>query len=152
VSQSAWPHLTTPRGLRASSADTQSREEAPHGLVVAVVLLAQVASHVLGELVCSPHTTCAPISCRGHDGAELEQPRTVQSDYATGLGDDAHGADILLPQGVLHTGDDGANEGGLDGGARSIREGVLRVEGRRLGGHGGQSGRRCRCGRAARRW
>jgi hypothetical protein len=81
----------------------------------------------------------APCSSRE---SQLGGQRTEEGNYTSGAGDDTHGADVLLAERVLDGGNDGADGGGLDHGAPRVGEGIARVVGRVLVGHGGQNGRR----------
>jgi len=62
--------------------------------------------------------------------------RTVDGDDAARLGEDAHGADILLAQRVLHAGEDGTAGRQFERGAGRVGERVARVEGLVVVGHG----------------
>lgn len=111
--------------------------EARKRLAVYVVLLTQVGGRVLCELIHDSHarwTQLARKRSRRHPSR-----RTEDCNYAAGAGDDAHGADILLPEGVLHTGKDGSGDGELECGVRRVREGVPRVIGLVVGGHWGRN-------------
>lgn len=68
-------------------------------------------------------------------------PRTEQSNYAAGPRDDAHGADILLAEGVLDTGNDRTDGRRLDRRTRSVGERIHWVVGGCLVGHGGRNWR-----------
>jgi hypothetical protein len=122
--------------LRTGNTDTASSHESGNCLAVAVVLLSQVAGRVQCELIGGSHAGYTSISF-----VQTQLPA-----IASRAGEDAHGSDILLPERVLDTGNDGADSRGLESGTRSIRESVPRVEGDVLVGHGGRIGGRCRPG------
>lgn len=65
--------------------------------------------------------------------------RTEECNCAPRAGKDAHGAYILLPEGVLHTGDNGTGSGELKGGPPRVGERVPRVVGVVVGGHWGRN-------------
>lgn len=119
------------------NANHGAAHEAGKGLAVHVVLLAEVGGRVLCELVQDAHAGWSQLgrarSRRGFPG------RTEDCNYAARAGDDAHGADILLPEGVLHTGKDGAGDGELEGRVPRVRKGVPRVVGVVVGGHLGRN-------------
>jgi hypothetical protein len=94
----------------------------------------------------APTPAAPPISPLYTNSSHSGPLRTIQRNYAARAGDDAHGADILPPERVLHAGHDGTDGRGLERGARRVRERIPRVEGGFLVGHGGRGGRQCRPG------
>jgi hypothetical protein len=74
----------------------------------------------------------------------MDPLHTIQRNYASRAGEDAHGADILLSERVLHTGHNRADGRGLKRRACRVRERIPRMEGGLLVGHGGRNGRQCR--------
>jgi hypothetical protein len=128
--------------MLTGNTNTASRYESSNCLTVAVVLLSQVASRVQCKLVCGTHTGCTQLATKIIYLCSTPL-RTIQSDDASRSGEDAHSPDILLPQSVLHTGYDRAYSRCLEGRTRCIRDGIPRVEGGLLVGHGGRIGRRC---------
>jgi hypothetical protein len=132
------------RVVHTGNTDNSTGSKACHSLIVAVVLLAQVAGGVQCELICGSHAGCASISSVQLRQAAVVQLRTVKCNYASRPGDDAHGSNILLAEGVLHPGNQGADGRSLEGGARCVGKSIAGVEGGVLVGHGGRFGRRCR--------
>ena len=95
--------------------------------VVRVVLLSQVCCGVLGEHVRSTHSGCASSQSRSISQCVLFKSFLRHTENANGAsrpGEDTPCADILLCEGVLDGGDEGAraagHQRGLDGVAQSI--------------------------------
>lgn len=126
--------------LHTSNASANSGRKASNCLAVAVVLLPQITGRVFCKLIGCSNAGYTSISSIQFLPCAIERLRTEERNYASRPSDDAHGSNILLPEGVLHAGDDGTDGRGLEGRARCIREGVLRMVGGVLVGHGGRNG------------
>ena len=109
-------------------------------LVVAVVLLLHVRGRVERKLVCASSSNYRSISSPTLPSTPIEGWRTEQSNHASRPCQDAHSSNVLLAEGVLHTGDDGADGASRDHGIARVVEGVPGVVCGVLFGHGGRNG------------
>jgi hypothetical protein len=100
----------------------------------------QIGSRVECELVCASSTGYHSISFTAPPELPIGCLRTEKSNHTSRPCEDAHGSDVLLAECVLHTGDDGTDGGRLERGAASVMEGIPRVVGWLLFGHGGRNG------------
>ncbi len=67
--------------------------------------------------------------------AQYRRERTEDANGATVFGDGAKGTDVLLGQGGLDAGEDGADDADGEGASQTLANGVLGLEGVLLVGH-----------------
>ena len=131
------PVRTTSSRAHTEDASGHTGGSASVEFVVAVVLLLHVRGRVERELVCASSAGCRSISSPTLPSAPIEGWRTEQSNNSSRPCQDAHGSDVLLAEGVLHTGEDGADHAGREHGVARVVEGVPGVVCGVLFGHGG---------------
>lgn len=81
---------------RTEDSSSGTGSEASNGLIVGVVLSAQVGGRVFCELICDSRAAYTPISSLRVESTENWQLRTKDGNEVPRVSEDAHGSDILL--------------------------------------------------------